>query len=165
MLESYESRSGELLDGQRMFLISSVKLLDAAANRPLRPKFGQNASDLVAVDTLAAKVGTTTLRVLDATAGYNLLHHGGHITDLIVFLGPADIECLIVNQLALRPKNSNERAADIFHMYQRPPWRAVARDQDLARRISETDQIVYYKVGSKAGGKHHKRWSCAGKSG
>src|SRR5712692_309601 len=131
MFNSYVTRSGELLDSQRVFFIGGVKLLNPATNRPLRSKLRQIPSDLVAVNAVAAEIGATALRVLDAAPGYDFLHHSGYVPNLIIFFGTTDIECLVMDQLSRRLKNGNERAADIFHMDKWAPRRSVARDQHL----------------------------------
>ena len=152
MLNPCVAAAGEFLDGQRVFFVSDVKLLDPAANRPLWSKLRQSLSDLVAVDTVAAKIRTTTLRVLDATPRHDFFHHRGYIADLVILFGLANVKCLIVNQLTAGMKDGQERATDVLHMDKRAPRRTVARDQHLACSIGEPNQIVYYKVSSKAGG-------------
>jgi len=139
MLDSYVARVNELLDSQRVLFIGGVKLLDTASDGPLRTELRQSASDLVAVDTIAAKIGTATFRVLDATAGHDFFHRRGYVPNLVVLFGATDIEGLVVNQFPRRLKNGEESAADILHMYKWAPGRTVTGNQNLACGVGEAN--------------------------
>src|SRR4029077_17867256 len=117
MLDAYVPRTSEFLERQRVVLIGDMELFDTALDRPLWSELWQDPCDLVAVDTIAAKIGTATLCVFDPTARHDLLYHRGYVTDLVILFSPTDIECLVVNELSRGLKDSQERAANIFHVY------------------------------------------------
>lgn len=151
MLDSDVAGTGELCGGQLVLLIGIIKLLDAAADGPLRAEFRQSPRDFVAVDAIAAQIGTTTLCILDPTPGHNFFHHRGYVTNLVVFFRPTDVEGLVMNQFPGCLQNSDKCTTDIFHMNQGAPRRPIARNQNLSRRVSEPDEIVYDQVGAKPG--------------
>src|SRR5262245_18209681 len=125
MLDTHVERPGEFLESLHMVFIGGIKLFDAVADGPLRPELGQGLSDLVTVDSIAAKIRSSTFRVLDPTAGHSLLHHSRYVTDLIVRFGPTYVERLVMNQLPRGMKDGQERAADVFHMNEGTPRRSV----------------------------------------
>src|SRR5262245_56843161 len=135
-----------------MVFIGGIKLFDAVADGPLRTEFRQGSSDLVAVDSIAAKIRSSTFRVLDPTARHSLLHHSRYITDLIVLFGLPDVERLVMNQLPRGLKDGQERTADILNVHQRSPGRSVAGNQYLSRCVSKTNEIVYHQIGTEPGG-------------
>ena len=57
-----------------------------------------------------------------------------------------------MNQLSGRVKDGQKCPADVLHMNERPPWSAVACDQDLAGRVRKPDQVVHHQIGTKTGG-------------
>src|SRR5262245_5414127 len=148
MLNPYIAGSGELLQCQCVFFIGGVELLDAEAHGPLRTEFRQGVSDLVAIDTVAAKIRTSTYCVLYATPGHDLFHHRRYVSNLVVLFRAADVERLVMNEVSGCMENCQERATDVFDMNQRAPWRSVTSDQDLACGVSKTDEIVYDQVGT-----------------
>jgi hypothetical protein len=57
----------------------------------------------------------------------------GDVPDLHVVLGPADVERLVVDQLARCLEHGEERPADVLDVHQRPPGSAVALQAHLGR--------------------------------
>ena len=100
-----------------MVLKRNVEILNSTSDRPSRLEFRQYPSDLVAVDTVAAKIGPAALHVFDSTARYDLLYQRGYVTYLIVLFSLANVKCLIMNQFFGCMKNRQKSAADIFHMH------------------------------------------------
>src|SRR4030095_10309108 len=124
---------------------------DAATDCPLWSELWQGSSDLVTVNTITAKIRPPALRVLDATPGDNAFDQRGDVADLVILFCPTDIERLVMNQLPRRLKDGQERATNISHVNERPPGRAIARDQDLSRGVSKTNETVYHQIGAKPG--------------
>ena len=59
------SCSYELIEGQILHLVGLVKLLNAAADRPLRMEFGQRMRDLIAIDPVATEIRPPAFRIFN----------------------------------------------------------------------------------------------------
>src|SRR5438552_4127020 len=112
-----------------------VELFDAAADRPLGPEAGQMPRQLAAVDPVASRVWAAAFGVPHHAVRDHLLDHPNDVVDLIVLVGGADIERLVVDRLTRRFKHCKKGARDVFDVDQWTPWGAVALDEDFAGRV------------------------------
>src|SRR5262245_32934841 len=111
-----------------------VHLFRTPADRPLGLEGRKRLPELAAVHFVAARIRSAVFHVLDRAARYDFLDDVRHVFDLIVFFRAADVECLVVDELARRLEYSQKRPRDVFDMDERPPRRAVALDEDFAGR-------------------------------
>jgi hypothetical protein len=56
-----------------------------------------------------------------------------------------------VDGVARRLEHREEGRADVLHVHQRPPRRAVALDEDVAGEMGVADEVVDHEVGAEAG--------------
>ncbi len=61
-------------------------------------------------------------------------------------VGVADVENLVMDDIARRGKRAGHRLTDILHMHQRPPRRSIAGHLDLFGRPGQTGQVVQHNI-------------------
>ena len=74
----------------------------------------------------------------------------GDLADRVVLVGRADVEGLVVDQLARRFEHRQRRARDVLDVHERAPRRAVALEHDLAGRVRPADEVVDHDVEAQA---------------
>jgi len=89
-------------------------------------------------------------RKFDLAVRNNLFHQLRDLANLIIFGRHADVECLIVNAIAIRFEDGNIGRGDILHVNDGTPGRAVALEINLACRKSPGRQIVDDEVKSNS---------------
>src|SRR5262245_5237007 len=92
----------EFLELQIAPAIRLVELPGAFSGGPARLEGREGAGDLGEVDTIGARVGAGPFCELEAAAGHGVGHDPGEVADLEVLLRPADVEDLVVHELAGR---------------------------------------------------------------
>lgn len=101
----------EVFSRQSGLPIGLAKLACTSACSPLRAETGQQARDLLAVDAVAAGVRATSGSVIHPASRNGLGYDRRELANPVVFLHPANIECLIVNGL-LRRFECRKRGSD-----------------------------------------------------
>jgi len=110
VVEPLEPWPLEIVEHETHAAVGSIELLHAPPAVPLRLELGQKAPDLAEVHPIRPRVRAAVLRVLDARSGDDLLDDLGQLTDAIVLPVMAYVERLVVDYLAGRGQNGQERA-------------------------------------------------------
>src|SRR5882724_12581200 len=79
-------------------------------------------------------------------AGIDLRHDLRDLPDLVVVRIMADVEYLAADGLQRRFEDTGDGLADVQHMHQRAPGRAVARHHDPACRRRDAAEIVQHDI-------------------
>ena len=108
--------------------------------------------DLRAIDPVGALIRATALCEGGTGAGHDLLDHLGKLADPVVLAVGADVEGLVVHQLARGAEHGEESGGDVLHVHERAPRRPVALDEDLAGGVGVSHKVVHDHVGAQAGG-------------
>ena len=143
-------RAEELVGREPVADVGVVKLLDPAAHGPTRLEVRQDPRDLRAVDLIGALVGPTAGGERRPRSGDDLLDDLGHVPNPVVLGARADVEGLVVDELARGLEHGEERSRDVLDVHERAPGRPVALDQDLARGHRVSDQVVDHDVDAKS---------------
>src|SRR5215212_3533931 len=142
-LDAQEARACECLRAHAVPAVGVAKLFGAAAHGPLRPRLGQHPRKLGAIHLVGALVRTAALGERNPRARHYLRHGRGHLADAVVLAARADVEGLIVHELARSLEHGEERAGDVLDMDERPPRSPVALHDDLAPRVRPPDEVVH----------------------
>src|ERR1043166_4093063 len=76
----------------------------------------------------------------------SMRYNARYVANLIIFVGVPDIKYLLMNNLSRRFQNASHGFANVEHVNQRTPGRAVANHPDFADCPSEARQIVQDKI-------------------
>src|SRR5262249_9787989 len=122
--------------------IMLIELLDALFDRPLGAKGGDVRRQLLATHAIAPRIGTATFGILDRAARYDPLDDLSNFRNLVVFSRAADVECLVVDRLARRLEDRQERPGNILDMDEGSPRCPVASNQHVTCGVSHAHEIV-----------------------
>ena len=108
MVDALETGAFAILEGETDLPVGEVELLGAPASRPLGLEVREQALNLSEIRPVAPRIGAAVGGVLDARAGDDVLDNFRQIADAVVLLSAADVERLVVNDLARRRQRRHE---------------------------------------------------------
>src|SRR3981081_2652481 len=106
--------------------------LHARRQRVFEPEIRQQPGELAEGDAVIARILANLSGVDDRRARHEVPHDIGDVAHLIIFCIAADVDRLIVDRRARRFKKGDEGAGDVLAVNERPPWRAITHDADVA---------------------------------
>src|SRR5215831_12666564 len=89
-----------------------IELLGAFSGGPLRPESREGSNDLIAIYSVAARIGAGITGVLDPAIRYHLADNFGQIADAVVLTGLSDIKCLSAHQIVIRFQHRHKGSRD-----------------------------------------------------
>src|SRR6266436_5616380 len=108
------------------------QLFHAGGERVFEPEIRQQSAELGEIDAIVARVLADLAGVDAVGSRHQALDDRGDVAHLIIFRVAADIDPLVVNDLARGLEKGHEGTRDVLAVDQRTPWRAVAHDADVA---------------------------------
>ena len=108
-------------------------------------RVAEHRADLVEIDAVAAVV-TVERAKAQLTSREDVGDDLGDFFHLIVVVGTAHVEDLVVHLLDRRVEHHAQRLRDVERVHQRPPRAAVAVHRDGLRRPREARQVVDHDV-------------------
>src|SRR6266508_1055812 len=151
MFNPHELCSDKFVKGQTVPLVAVVELLNATSHGPLRLEFRKRSRQLATINTVTARIRTSSLCILNLRVWHDVLHHIGNIVDLIILFCSADIECFIVHEFARRMENGKKRPANILDVYKWPPRSTITTDERFTSRVSKGNKVIDHEVTTQFG--------------
>lgn len=142
----------EVFKGETGGLVGVVKLFGAFASVPSGLVGGKDAAEFVAIDAIAALVGTTVYGVLDAAPRDGFTDDFGKLADAVVLLGDADVENFVVNEVERRIENGQDGGGNVANVNDGTPGRAVTFYVNAAGGVGPGDEIVKNDVQAESRG-------------
>src|SRR6185295_10584861 len=149
MIDSFESRSFGVLEGEVHLAVLPEELIGATARVPLRLEARHQPPDLGKIHPIASRVWAPPFGVLDLRSGDDFADDVGEIPYPVVFLALADVESLIEDSFARGAEHREKCARDVLHVNDRAPRAAIALDVHAAFRVRPSDELVEDEIESQ----------------
>src|SRR6267142_1874301 len=131
--QSHKLIAFKILFREAMLHHLAMQLLHSRLQVVLEFEVRQEPVKHVEVDAIIAGVGPDFAGVGDPGRRHQPLHLISHIAYLIVLTVGADIDRLVMNDVARRTGESQKSAGNVAAMDQRPPRRSIAHDANFTK--------------------------------
>src|SRR6266478_6528190 len=156
--QPHELLAVEIAGRETVCAVPCQEFLHAGGERVFEPEIRQQSAELGKIDAVVARVLADLAGVDAVGSRHQALDDRGNVAHLIIFRVAADIDPLVVNDLARGLEKGHEGACDVLAMDQRAPRRAVADDADVALGNGAAEKVVDDEVDAQ-----HRRMAVGGR--
>src|SRR3984893_194622 len=140
--QPHELLAIEIAGRETMRTVPCQQLLHAGGERVFEPEIRQQPAELGEIDAVVARVLADLAGVDDVGSRHEALDDRGDVAHLIILRIAADVDRLVVNDLARGLEKGGEGTRDVHTVDQRAPGTAVAHDADVAFGDGAAEKVV-----------------------
>src|SRR5437870_3285719 len=140
--QPHELLAVEIAGRETVRAVPRQQLFHAGGEGVFESKIGQQSAELAEIDAVVARVLADLAGVDDVGARHEALDDRGDVAHLIILRIAADVDPLVVNDLARDLEKGDEGTRDVLAVDQRAPRTAVAHDADVAFGDGAAEKVV-----------------------
>src|SRR6266436_296821 len=144
--QPHELLAIEIAGRETVRAVPCQELLHAGGERVFEPEIRQQSAELGEIDAIVARILADLAGVDDMGPRHQALDDRGDVAHLIILRVAADVDPLVVNDLARSLEKGDKGARDVLAVDQRAPGTAVAHDADIPPGDRAAEKVVDHEV-------------------